>query len=114
MDNMQQQLNSILGDPDMMQKIMSMAQSLGQSQQEQPSQSASVLPDMDLSMLQKLSALAGKSSIDSDQRTLLQALAPYLSAGRIAKLEKAMRAAKLAGVASLLLEGSGFPLPLGR
>ena len=38
-----------------------------------------------------------------NQKALLQALAPYLSSGRIHKLEKAMRAAKLAGMASSFL-----------
>jgi hypothetical protein len=57
-------------------------------------------------MLQKLSGFASQSSIDKDQKTLLKALGPYLSRDRISKLEKAMRAAKLARLASGFV-GSG-------
>ena len=98
-------MNAILGNPEMMQKIMAMAQSLGQSQPKEtasppPENPLPSLPDFDPALLKKLSGLAGGSNIDKDQRTLLSALRPYLSRERIAKLEKAMRAAKLATVAS--------------
>ena len=99
MDDMQNQMNAILGNPEMMQKIMAMAQTLNQpqSQKQEPEppkqdRSGFSLPDIDLSTVQKLSSLAGQSNIDSNQRTLLKALTPYLSRDRISKLEKAMRA----------------------
>lgn len=121
MDDMQSQMNAILGNPEMMQKIMAMAQSLGQSQPSKqdnapPKQEAAgfSVPDIDISMLQKLSGLAGQSNIDSNQRTLLKALIPYLSGERISKLEKAMRAAKMANMASAFLGKSGFQLNPGR
>lgn len=119
MDDMQNQMNAILGNPEMMQKIMEMAQSLGQPQQQdhvapQPEHSGFSMPDIDISMLQKLSGLAGKSNIDSNQRTLLKALIPYLSKERIFKLEKAMRAAKMASMASAFLGQSGFQFLSGR
>lgn len=121
MDDMQNQMNAILGNPEMMQKIMEMAQSLGQSQPPQqktaPQQTESAgltMPDIDISMIQKLSGLAGKSNIDNNQRTLLKALIPYLSKERIFKLEKAMRAAKMASMASTFLGQSGFQFLSGR
>lgn len=121
MDDMQNQMNAILGNPEMMQKIMAMAQSLGQSQpaeqQTAPQKQESAgfsLPDIDLSMVQKLSGLAGQSNIDNNQRTLLRALAPYLAQERISKLEKAMRAAKMANMASAFLGQSGFLFNTGR
>lgn len=120
MDDMQNQMNAILGNPEMMQKIMAMAQSLGQQSSKQeaepPRQEAPgfSLPDIDLSMVQKLSGLAGQSSIDSNQRTLLKALTPYLSRERISKLERAMRAAKMANMASAFLGKSGFQFHAGR
>lgn len=122
MDDMQNRMNAILQNPDMMQKIMSMAQSLNQSQPEQPQQpgagkqetGAFSLPDIDPSMLQKLSGLAGQSSIDKNQRNLLAALRPYLSSERISKLEKAMRAARMANMASAFLGSSGISLFSGR
>ena len=120
MDDMQNQMNAILGNPEMMQKIMAMAQSLGQSQgseqKEKPQQDAAVpaFGDIDLSMVQKLSGLAGQSNIDNNQRTLLRALTPYLTQERITKLEKAMRAAKMATLASAFLGQSGFLFNPGR
>jgi hypothetical protein len=65
-------------------------------------------------MIQKLSGIARQSSIDKNQQNLLRALGPYLSRERITKLEKAMRAAKIAGIASTALAGSGLSLLSGR
>ena len=111
MENMQTQMNAILQNPDMMEKIMSMAQSLGQSSPEQqpsvPDTSGFSMPDIDFATVQKLSGFLGQSNIDKNQRTLLNALSAYLSNERIAKLEKAMRAAKLATLASTLLALAG-------
>ncbi len=109
MDDMQNQLNAVLGNPDMMQQIMAMAQALQSGSQEQaPEPPAPDFGGMDLAMVQKLSGIAGQSNIDSNQRNLLKALSPYLSRERIAKLERAMRASKLAGLASSFLGSSGF------
>ena len=125
MDDMEQKLNSILGNPEMMAQLMSMAQSLGQSQSESPEQTPQaktpppakdpILPaGMDLNMLQKIAGLAQRSSIDRNQQALLKALSHYLSKDRLSKLEKAMRAAKIAGVASAAIGGSGSLFQLGR
>ena len=117
MDNMQSQMNAILGNPDMMQKIMEMAKSLSPTQADvqaaatpPPQNNDFSLPDIDLSMVQKLSGIVGQTGIDQNQRSLLSALRPYLSHDRISKLEKAMRAAKLATLASSFLGGAGFNL----
>ena len=118
MDNMENKIESILNNPEMMQKIMSMAQSLGASSgphevpPEQPVSSG--FPDMDLGMLQKISGLARQGSIDKQQQNLLQALNPYLSRQRIQKLENAMRAAKMARFAATALGSTGLKLPTGR
>jgi hypothetical protein len=50
----------------------------------------------------------GKAGVDRDQKALLSALSPYISGNRIHKLEKAMRAAKLAGVATTFLGNSSL------
>lgn len=119
MDDMQSQMNSILQNPEMMGKIMEMAQSLSSGTTEIPQQQvqeapAFSMPDIDLATIQKLSGFLGKSNIDNNQRTLLNALIPYLSNERIAKLEKAMRAAKLATLASSLLSNAGLQFNPGR
>ncbi len=111
MEDMQAQMNAILGNPELMQQIMSMAQSLNASppppseQKEPPQDAGSGFPDLDLSMVQKLAGFAGKTKIDNNQQSLLRALTPYLSRERISKLEKAMRAAKMASLASAFLGG---------
>lgn len=121
MDTMEEKLNSILGNPQMMQQIMAMAQSMGQSQEspkaepkpEPPPQPVmSNLPDA--AMLQKIYGLAKQSGIDKNQQALLKALGPYLTNERIRKLEKAMRAAKIAALASTALGSGGLPFFSGR
>jgi len=115
MDGMEEKLNAILGNPQMMQQIMSMAQAMGQQEEpkpEPPPQNNG--GGLDLAMIQKLSGIARQSSIDKNQQNLLRALGPYLSRERITKLEKAMRAAKIAGIASTALAGSGLSLLSGR
>lgn len=111
MDDIQAQMGAILGDPEMMQKIMAMAQSLQGGQQDAPPSPKEtpppVMPNIDIGMLQKLSGLAGQSNIDSNQQNLLRALGPYLSADRVHRLEKAMRAAKMARMASGFLAQTG-------
>jgi len=117
MDNMQNGINSILENPEMMQKIMAMAQSLGASQPAQQPQEpppSTPFPDIDISMVQKLSQMAGKANIDSNQKSLLSALSPYLKGDRIGRLERAMRAAKLASLATSFLGGPGGLFQLGR
>ena len=127
MDDMESKMGAILGNPEMMQKIMAMAQSLNQAAPQNPpenppppppepaTQAASFsLPDIDLSTIQKLSGLAKQSGIDKNQQSLLRALGPYLSRERITKLEKAMRAARMASMASSVLGSRGLQSILGR
>lgn len=120
MDQMEDKLNSILGNPQMMQQIMSMAQALGAGTQEQPKEEPPpppnnmASPGFDAATMQKLFGIARQSGIDKHQQALLNALSPYLSRERIAKLEKAMRAAKIAALASTALGSDGIPFFSGR
>lgn len=125
MDELEQKLGAVLSNPQLMQQIMNMAQSLRTQGSEPPAKpqekpsgpdhpapppaSSVAAPQLDLAMLQKLSGLAQQSNIDRQQRELLHALSPYLSTGRIQKLERAMRAAKLAQVASSALNQTSAP-----
>ena len=115
MDALEEKLNSILGNPEMMSQLMTMAQSLGESQQESKEDSPAAFPGLpqgiDMQMLQKVAGIAAQSNIDKNQQLLLQALTPYLHERRIQRLEKAMRAAKIAGLATTVFS-SGFPLQL--
>ena len=114
MDDLQDKLGAILSNPQMMQQIMSMAQALGQSQNEPPRQESQPQPGIDVAAFQKITGLVGKSGIDKNQQNLLRALGPYLCRERISKLEKAMRAAKIAGMASAFLGSGGQSSQTGR
>lgn len=118
MDDMQKQMADILGNPEMMQTIMSMAQQLSKAPPEdeskEPEKPRMPPMDMDINMLQQLGAIAQKTAVDRNQQTLLSALAPYLTQSRLQKLEKAMRAAKLAGIASAFLSSPVSPFHIGR
>lgn len=106
MDDMESKLGAILGNPQMMQQIMSIAQNF-QSEPEPQPPPTDAAPEIDFAMVQKLTSLIGKTGIDNQQRALLAALGPYLSGHRLQKLEKAMRAAKLAGMASVFFGNLG-------
>ena len=118
MDGMEEKLGSILGNPALMQQIMSMAQTLGKQEPEPAPQEKAGAPlpfgEGELGMIQTMSALMGKTGIDSNQQALLRALMPYLSSTRIAKLENAMRAAKMAGFAAGALRMQGGQFLAGR
>lgn len=112
MDEIDSKLGAILSNPDMMQKIMSIAQTFNTpeppSKPEPQSLPISNLPDVDISTIQRIAGFASQSNIDKNQQSLLRALSPYLSAPRISKLEKAMRAAKMAALASSFLNKTQF------
>ena len=103
MEDFESRLGQILGNPEMMGKIMAMAQSFGSQETAPEPPPQPEMPDVDLATIQKLTGLMGKAGVDSRQKALLAALSPYISNNRIQKLEKAMRAAKLAGVATSFL-----------
>lgn len=116
MEGLEDKLGSILSNPQLMGQIMDMARSLGgedapadppQPSREPPGEEPMAsMPPMDLGMIRKIAGIAGQTGIDPNQRELLKALGPYLSRDRILRLEKAMRAAKLAGAASAFLAGN--------
>ena len=116
MSEMEDKLNTVLSNPQLMQQIMTMAQSLGHPSESspEPPQPEPQLPSVDLAMVQKLSGFANQSGVDREQQALLKALTPYLSREKVAKLEKAMRAAKMARLASTFLNQGGLSLLTGR
>ena len=131
MEGMEEKLGAILSNPEMMNTIMSMAKSLGQSQpppeqappprQESPQQKPTPPPKNpfpmgknELEMISRISALSQQTGLDRQEQALLKALDPYLSRERLSKLEKAMHAAKMARLATVALDRSGVPLKIGR
>lgn len=118
MSEMEEKLGAILNNPQMMQQIMSMAQAMRTNQPPQtpapkPQESTPSLP-VDPRMLQSLAGIAQKSGVDRNQQALLKALCPYLSQNRVNKLERAMRAAKMAGLASSFLNSGALQMLAGR
>lgn len=115
MSELDDKLSAILGNPQMMQQIMNLAQTIGSSQPEAPAkQDSAPSPAMDPAMLKKLAGMASQGTVDRDQQALLTALSPYLSRDRVSKLERAMRAARIAGAASSFLGSGGLQLLSGR
>ncbi len=111
MAGLEEQLNAVLSNPQMMQQIMTMAQSFSPPQETPPppvqTQPAPSLPAIDPAMLQKLSTLMNQGGIDKNQQHLLSALGAYINPHRVTKLEKAMQAAKMAKMATSLFGNFG-------
>lgn len=111
MSELEEKLSQVLSNPQMMQQIMTLAQSMGGSSVEQAPEAkqepVSALPQMDPGMLQKVAGMASGTGVDANQKALLRALGPYISRDRVSKLEKAMRAAKMASFASALIQSGG-------
>lgn len=119
MSELDDKLNSILSNPQMMQQIMSLAQSMnGSDSAPSPPPSAPPPPPppkapalfdapIDPSLLSKIAGLMQRGSIDQDQMQLLKALRPYLSGQKLQKLERAMHAARMAGIASDVIGSQG-------
>lgn len=107
MSELEDKLNSMLNNPQLMQQIMSMAQNINNnSPTVEPAAPQETIPELDINLLRQLSGMAQKGTIDHNQKSLLKALGPYLSPRRIGKLEKAMRAAKMAQLATVFLNSN--------
>lgn len=115
MSELEDKLKALMGNPQLMQQIVGMAQAMGgQAQDAQPQESAPTgIPPLDTAQLQTIMQAAKQTGVDRNQQELLHALSPYLSNGRISKLERAMRAAKLAGIASSFMNSGGLKLLSG-
>jgi len=116
MSELEEKLGTILNDPNMMQQIMGMAKMFSSTQEDTPPSAApsipntGSIPNLDPKLLSTIAGIAGNGGIDSDQDCLLKALQPYLSRGRISKLERAMSAARMANAASAFLNAGGGKL----
>lgn len=108
MSELEEKLGAMLSNPQLMQQISSLVQAMGQPSPSPPPPTPPQQPsEPDLSQLQGLASLLQSNRIDTNQQALLRALSPYLSPWRVGKLERAMRASKMAGLASMFLRGDG-------
>ena len=114
MGDFEDKLESILNNPQAMSQIMSLAQSLGGSGDNQTPSSepepAVIHPDksqfpLDGRLLGLLSTLFTQYSNHDDQRVaLLNSLRPFVKERRYAKLDKAIQIAKLSRMARMALD----------
>lgn len=98
MSDFEDRLNSILNDPAQMDRIAAMAKSLigGEGGTAQaPKQS---MP-MDLPDMGRLMSAFGSGGGTDNKRALLEAMKPYLAPHRREKLDRAMKLAKMIGMA---------------
>ena len=114
-EGFEDKLNQILSDPDSMAKIMSLAQSLGGEQNAPPPPPAPPRPQPppppdDAFVKGILRLMQQAQHMDKRQEALLCALKPYLAPERQAKIDEALRIAKLSQLAGLAFKNyGGFP-----
>lgn len=114
MSELEEKLNALMSNPQLMQQVAAMAQSIGTANQDHQEAPAPAFPTLGPQQMQILAQAANFGSADQNQQALLSALTPYLSQSRIQKLDRAMRASKMAGAASLFLNSDGLQLLTGR
>lgn len=101
MSEFEDMLNSVLNDPEQMNKIMGLAQSLmGSETAEKP---AAAVPDM--AMLTRIGDLVSRS--DDGKQAIFEAMKPYLSEKRRGKMDKAMKLARIARIARIAMGEMG-------
>lgn len=114
MDDLDNKLNSILGNSELMKQIMELAGQIGEptekqeTAEKQTTVSSNTGPIMDSNALRNISALLSKTGTDKNQQALLSAMRPYIGEFKMQKLEKAMQAAKMAQLASFYLNNGGL------
>jgi len=113
MAEFEEKLEQILNNPQAMDQIFSLAQSLGggEPSAQGSTEKSAVQPDsgaaltLDPGMLGTIAALMGELNQGDDQRTaLLQALRPFLREERCAHLDRAIQITKLSRMARAALE----------
>ena len=105
MDELEGRIQQVLGDPEQMAQIMSLAQSLMGGEGQAPD--APDAPEPDGGMLSKLGTLFKQQGGQSNQQALLKAMRPYLSEKRQRKMDRAMQLTRMAHLAQLALQGMG-------
>ncbi len=88
-------LQSILGNPEIMGQILSMAGSLGQSQPPPPPKSPPGMP-FDANAMQSMMGLLRATQLDERQQNLICALRGFVPEDRLERLQKAMQASLIA------------------
>ncbi len=112
MSELEDRINSVLNDPEQMEKITKMARSFmgGGSPEGNSGTDNKEETDMlgglgiDAASLQKLGRMLSRGTGQKPQeRALLEAMKPYLSEKRRSKMDKAIKLARLAKIAQLAM-----------
>ena len=107
MDELEERINSVLSDTQQMEKITRLAQSIMAGGSQNTENSAVSDMGIDMNMLSRISRLMSAGDArEKNERTLLEAMTPYLSERRRGKMERALKIAKLARLARIAIEES--------
>ena len=105
MAQLEDMINSVLNDPEQMNMISSLAQSLMGA--EMPQEKSPAM-ELDAGMLGRIRRLmASSSDKPGDSEALLRAMQPYLSEKRRAKMDKALKLVRFAKLAGFAMEELG-------
>jgi len=99
MAEFEDKLSSILGNPDLMGQIMSMANSMNQPPPPPPKPQPAGIP-FDPGAMASMMSMLKATQLDPRQRNLIQALRGFVPDDRLVRLEKAMQASLIARFAS--------------
>lgn len=123
MGELDEKLNTLLGDPDSMARIMALAQQLSGAMPSEPAppppappqqavESTNPLQGFDPALLAKLLPIARElTRQDSASMQLLYALRPFLKEEKQGKVERAAKLARLIHIGKqFLTEGGGLPV----
>ena len=112
-DEMKNKIEAVLSNPEMMQKVMGIARSLGggaspatqKNDERQKAEPETVAANLDTSVLTGLAGLIGTSGpkkSDDPKLALLLALRPYLNSQRQERVDKLMKMLSMSEIASLI------------
>lgn len=112
MSELEDKINSLLSDPEQMEKITQMARSLmGGAPQAETESREDDMPGglgIDAASLQRLGRMLSRGAGQKPQeRALLEAMKPYLSEKRRSKMDKAIKLARLAKIAQMAMGEMG-------
>lgn len=104
MDDFGDKLNSILNDPAALSRIGELAKSVMGGDQETKGEE----PELDPGLISRVMSLMKRKGVKSEERTLLEAMKPFLSERRREKMDKAIKLARLASLAGIAASELGL------
>lgn len=116
MEELEERLQAVLNDPEQMQQIFALAQSLGLSPPDGASEEGSgdvppIPPVSALSALPVAQLLQQVGHLEKRQENLLNAIKPFLKPARREKIDRAMQVARLSHLAGFALRSRGESKP---